>query len=128
MSRGSKIIHIPEKQKIIKEPRGRNEKGSWQEHLVPYQHATYWHTICYSCKTKTDKCQEDRKLFTYPKTKGPKHGIDSGLECALEVFEQPRRRRGSKETLYRIYQLLRKRMEFRLKLEENSVQNLPGME
>ena len=22
-----------------------------------------------------------------PKTKGPKHGTDSGLECALEVFE-----------------------------------------
>ena len=91
MSRGSKIIHIPEKQK------GR-------------------------------------------KTKVPKHGIDSGLECALEVFEhtvwsgalevfeRPRRTRGSKKTLYRIYQLLRKRMEFRLGFEENSVQNLPGME
>ena len=36
------------------------------------------------------------------KTKVPKHGIDSGLECALEVFEQPRRTRGSKKTLYRI--------------------------
>ena len=90
MSRGSKIIHIPEKQK------GR-------------------------------------------KTKVPKHGIDSGLECALEVFEhtvwsalevfeRPRRTRGSKKTLYRICQLLRKRMGFRLKFEENSVQNLPGME
>ena len=22
-----------------------------------------------------------------PKTKGPKHGIDSGLECAIEVLE-----------------------------------------
>ena len=43
--------------------------GSWQEHLVPYQHVTSWHTICYSCKTKTDKCQEGRKLFTYPKNK-----------------------------------------------------------
>ena len=63
-----------------------------------------------------------------PKTKGPKHGIDSGLECAIGVFEQPRRTRGSKKTLYRICQLLRKRMEFRLKFEENSVQNLPGME
>ena len=41
------------------------------------------------------------------KTKEPKHGIDSGLECALEVFEQPRRTRGSKKTLYRICQLLR---------------------
>lgn len=58
MSRGSKIIHIPEKQ-----------KG--------------------------------------PKTKEPKHGIDSGLECALEVFEQPRRTWGSKKTLYKICQLLR---------------------
>ena len=97
MSRGSKIIHIPEKQKIIKEPRVRNEMGSWQERIVPYQHATYWHTIHYSCETKTDKCQEGRKLFTYPKTKDPKtkgpktkvpkHGIDSGLECAIEVLE-----------------------------------------
>ena len=65
--------------------------GSWQEHLALYQHATYWHTIHYSCETKTNKCQEGRKLFTYPETKGPKtkepkHGIDSGLECALEVF------------------------------------------
>ena len=33
--------------------------GSWQEHLVPYQHVTYWHTIYYSRETKTDKCQED---------------------------------------------------------------------
>ena len=74
MSRGSKIIHIPEKQN------------------------------------------------------GRKHGIDSGLERALEVFEQPRRTWGSKKTLYRIYQLLRKRMGFRLKFEENSVQNLPGIE
>ena len=41
--------------------------GSWQEHLVPYQHVTYWHTICYSREPKTDKCQEGRKLFTYPK-------------------------------------------------------------
>ena len=112
MSRGSKIIHIPEKQKIIKEPRGRNEMGPWQERLVPYQYVTYWHTIHYNCETKTDKCQEGRKLFTYPKTKEPKtkvpkHGIDSSLECAIEVFEQPRRTRG---------------------FEENSVQNLPGME
>ena len=61
--------------------------GSWQEHLVPYQHVTYWHTTHYSRETKTDKCQEGRKLFTYPKTKVPKHGIDSGLECALEVLE-----------------------------------------
>ena len=102
--------------------------GSWQERIVPCQRVTYWHTIYYSRETKTDKCQEGRKLFTYPKTKGQKHGIDSGLECALEVFERPRRTRGSKETLYRICQLLRKRMEFRLKFEENSVQNLPGME
>ena len=43
--------------------------GSWQEHLVPYQHVTYWHTICYSREPKTDKCQEGRKLFTYPKNK-----------------------------------------------------------
>ena len=43
--------------------------GSWQEHLVPYRHVTYWHTIYYSCETKTDKWQEGRKLFTYPKNK-----------------------------------------------------------
>ena len=60
--------------------------GSWQERLVPYQHVTYWHTIYYSRETKTDKCQDGRKLFTYPKNKraekqkSRKHGIDSGLE------------------------------------------------
>ena len=27
------------------------------------------------------------KIIHIPKTKGPKHGIDSGLECALEVLE-----------------------------------------
>ena len=43
--------------------------GSWQERLVPYQHVTYWHTIYYSRETKTDKCQEDWKLFTCPKNK-----------------------------------------------------------
>ena len=102
--------------------------GSWQERLALYLHVTHCHTKHYGRKTKTDKCQEGRKLFTYPKTKVPKHGIDSGLECALEVLEQPRRTRGSKKTLYRICQLLRKRMEFRLKFEENSIQNLPGME
>ena len=57
MSRGSKIIHIPEKQK------GRKQKGR-------------------------------------------KHGIDSGLECAIEVLEQPRRTRG---------------------FEEKSAQNLPTL-
>ena len=92
MSRGSKIIHIPEKQKIIKEPRGRNKMGSWQELLALYLHITHCHTKHYSLKTKTYKCQEGRKLFTYPKTKGPKtkvpkHGIDSGMECAIEVLE-----------------------------------------
>ena len=68
------------------------------------------------------------KKITGLKTKVLEHVIDSGLERALEVFEQPRRTWGSKKTLYRICQLLRKRMEFRLKFEENSVQNLPGME
>ena len=61
--------------------------GSWQELLAIYLYVTYWHAIHYSRKTKTDKCQEGRKLFTYPKTKGPKHGTDSGLECAIEVLE-----------------------------------------
>ena len=37
-----------------------------------------------------------------PKTKVPKHGKDSGLERALEVFERPRRTRGSKKTPFRI--------------------------
>ncbi len=78
--------------------------GSWQERLVPYQHVTYWHTIYYSHETKTDKCQEGRKLFTYPKkitgskTKVPKHVIDSGLECTLEVLEQISEDMGQKKT------------------------------
>ena len=67
--------------------------GSWQEHLVPYQHVTYWHTICYSCVTKTDKCQEGRKLFTYPKNKRvenkvPKDSMDSGLGTPLKCSKQ----------------------------------------
>ena len=67
--------------------------GSWQEHLVPYQHVTYWHTICYSCVTKTDKCQEGRKLFTYPKNKRvenkvPKDSMDSGLGSPLKYAKQ----------------------------------------
>ena len=33
-----------------------------------------------------------------PKTKGTKHGIDSGLECALEVFEQISEDMGQKKT------------------------------
>ena len=69
--------------------------GSWQERLAPHRHVTYWHTIYYSRKTKTDICQEGRKLFTYlikkitgSKTKVLEHVIDNGLERALEVFEQ----------------------------------------
>ena len=67
--------------------------GSWQEHLVPYQHVTYWHTICYSCVTKTDKCQEGRKLFTYPKNKRvenkvPKDSMDIGLGTPLKCSKQ----------------------------------------
>mgnify|MGYP000661206666 FL=1 len=71
--------------------------GSWQELLALYLHITHCHTKHYSLKPKTDKCQEGRKIFTYPKTKGPKtkgsktkvpkHGIDSSLECAIEVLE-----------------------------------------
>ena len=47
------------------------------------------------------------KKMTGSKTKVPKHGIDSGLECALKVFEQ-----FTEDTGY----------------EENSAHNLPGME
>ena len=35
--------------------------GSWQKRLALYQYVTYWHTIYYGCKAKTDKCQEGRK-------------------------------------------------------------------
>ena len=67
--------------------------GSWQEPLAPYQHVTYWHTICYSCVTKTDKCQEGRKLFTYPKNKRvenkvSKDSMDSGLGTPLKYSKQ----------------------------------------
>ena len=39
--------------------------GSWQEPLAPYQHVTYWHTIYYSNETKTNICQEGRKLRAF---------------------------------------------------------------
>ena len=78
--------------------------GSWQERLALYLHVTHCHTKHYGRKTKTDKCQEGRKIFTYPKkitgskTKVPKHGIDSGLQCTIEVFEQISEDMGQKKT------------------------------
>ena len=99
--------------------------GSWQEHLVPYQHVTYWHTICYSREPKTDKCQECRKLFTYPKkitgskTKVPKHSIDSGLERALEVFEQISEDMGQKKTPEILSQTEGDRLKSQTFLSEN---------
>ena len=99
--------------------------GSWQEYLVPYQHVTYCHTICYSREPKTDKCQEGRKLFTYPKkiigseTKVQKHGIDSGLECALEVFEQISEDRGQKKTPETLSQTGGDRLKSQTFLSEN---------
>ena len=36
--------------------------------------------------------------MTGSKTKVPKHGIDSGLECTLEVFEQISEDMGQKKT------------------------------
>ena len=36
--------------------------------------------------------------ITGSKTKVPKHGIDSGLECTLEVFEQISEDMGQKKT------------------------------
>ena len=38
------------------------------------------------------------KTTTGAKTKVPKHGIDSGLECTLEVFEQISEDMGQKKT------------------------------
>ena len=43
--------------------------------------------------TKTDKCQEGRKLFTYPKNKRvenkvPKDSMDSGLGTPLKYSKQ----------------------------------------
>ena len=83
--------------------RGRFGRGSWQERLAPHRHVTYWHTIYYNHKTKTDKCQEGQKSFTYlikktgSKTKVLEHVIDSGLERALEVFEQRQEDTGQKK-------------------------------
>ena len=39
-----------------------------------------------------------RKKITGSETKGPKHGIDSGLECTIEVFEQISEDMGQKKT------------------------------
>ena len=75
--------------------RGRFGRGSWHENTGGHIHVRHRHTIKYSSKTKTDICQEGRKSFTYlikkitgSKTKVLEHVIDSGLERALEVFEQ----------------------------------------
>lgn len=64
----------------------------------------HWHTINYSSKARTVKCQEGRKSFTYPikkitgsKTKVLGHVIDRGLERALEVFEQRQEDTGQKK-------------------------------
>ena len=99
--------------------------GSWQERLALYLHVTHCHTKYYSLKTKTDKCQEGRKLFTYPKkitgskTKVPKHGIDSGLECTLEVFEQILEDMGQKKTPEILSQTKEDRLKSHTFLSEN---------
>ena len=93
--------------------------GSWQEHLVPYQHVTYWHTICYSREPKTDKCQEGRKLFTYPKNKRAETRIDSSLERALEVFEQISEDMGQKKTPEILSQTEGDRLKSQTFLSEN---------
>ena len=82
--------------------------GSWQEPLAPYQHVTYWHTICYSCVTKTDKCQEDWKLFTYPKkitgskTKYRKTAWTAVWARHWSARNRSRKTRGLKKTTHRM--------------------------
>ena len=53
------------------------------------------------------------------KTKVPKHGIDSGLECTLEVFEQISEDMGQKKTPETLRQTGGDRLKSQTFLSEN---------
>ena len=54
-----------------------------------------------------------------PKTKGPKHGTDSSLECAIEVFEQISEDMGQKKTPEILSQTEGDRLKSQTFLSEN---------
>ena len=46
--------------------RGRFGRGSWHEHPDSHIHIIHWHTINYSSKARTGKCQEGRN-YSHPR-------------------------------------------------------------
>ena len=63
LGNGSPILHI-DNQKVSQLKESQEVEMKWglgRGCLALYQHVTYWYTTYYSCKAKTDKCQEGRK-------------------------------------------------------------------
>lgn len=67
---------------------------------------------------RVENYSHTRKI-TGSKTKVPKHGIDSGLECTLEVFEQISEDMGQKKTPETLSQTGGDRLKSQTFLSEN---------